>query len=744
VAATDEEGEVTQFTYEGESADRLLAVQLPSPDGVAPGPETRYAYDEVGNRISQTDALGRLTVFNYDELNRMSQVTIPDGEILRLEYDAIGNLVTRTDYDGLSVTYEYDSMNRVVRKNIPGGGAVDYRYTETGQRRETEDDRGITTAVYDSRDRLISTTQPDTGEIQYLYDANGNMLRMTSPNGVSNYTYDALNRLTSLEADGDVIGYGYDAAGRLARITSANDVDADYTHDSRGRTTGIVYTDALGDTMESYAYDYTAAGRAERIEEFDGSVVTFGYDGMGRLTAEQRTGGSAFVRSHVYDAVGNRTSTVVDGVTTSFTYDPNDRLVSADTTTFLYDAKGNMIQRTAPGGTIDYSWTPENRLAEVDDGVNVTMFGYDADGIRVSRQTGADTTRFLVDGKNPTGFPQVIEETSGTGLLLSEFQYGPKLAAANVGGNRIFYHDDALRDTRLLTDNSGAVTDSFDYSAYGELAGSTGSTDQPYQYNGEQFDPAVDSYYLRQRYYDPGIGRFLSRDSFMGDPNLPPSLNPYLFGNSDPVSFHDPSGNFSLISISFSSVIQGTLRAINVGQKASTICRVKGRIALFQAIWTLRSLGQFVGASHEIGAGTGSLTGATPGFSLKTKLWSNQFAKNSLEEVTLEEKWTPPTTFQTELAAKWKRTSSSDTAKVNATKDISTGVWTVEGGFEKEVPLADIKFCGFVKIGDINIGIETAFSTTPATPLSGSAKGYLKLGAVFIGSLKVTVVKLGF
>jgi YD repeat-containing protein len=148
ISTTNEDGEVTLLTYQGESPDRLASVQLPSPDGVLAGPLTQYSYDELGNRLNQTDALGRVTRFQYDLLNRMNSVEIPGGETRRMAYDAVGNLITQTDFDGLSVSYEYDSMNRPVRKNLPDGSTVDYGYTATGRRQEVQDDRGATTYAY--------------------------------------------------------------------------------------------------------------------------------------------------------------------------------------------------------------------------------------------------------------------------------------------------------------------------------------------------------------------------------------------------------------------------------------------------------------------------------------------------------------------------------------------------------------------------------------------------------------------
>jgi len=99
---------------------------------------------------------------------------------------------------------------------------------------------------------------------------------------------------------------------------------------------------------------------------------------------------------------------------------------------------------------------------------------------------------------------------------------------------------------RQLTNASGAVTDSYEYDAFGNEISSTGSTPNEMLYRGEQFDPDLGLYYLRARYYNPLTGRFVSRDpkeqcSCEGGSGSF-SLNKYLYASTDPVDRIDPSG----------------------------------------------------------------------------------------------------------------------------------------------------------------------------------------------------------
>ena len=100
-----------------------------------------------------------------------------------------------------------------------------------------------------------------------------------------------------------------------------------------------------------------------------------------------------------------------------------------------------------------------------------------------------------------------------------------------------------------LANESGIVTDTYSYDAFGNLLKSTGSTKNCYRYCGEQFDETTGLYYLRARYMDTSTGRFISQDTYQGDINDPVSLHKYLYANANPVTYSDPSGNNAIVWI---------------------------------------------------------------------------------------------------------------------------------------------------------------------------------------------------
>jgi RHS repeat-associated protein len=105
-----------------------------------------------------------------------------------------------------------------------------------------------------------------------------------------------------------------------------------------------------------------------------------------------------------------------------------------------------------------------------------------------------------------------------------------------------FYGYDGGGNVRQLTNSAGAVTDEYEYDAYGNSFTKVGTTPNNYLYRGEQFDSDLGLYYLRARYYNPNTGRFMSRDPDDHSLFSPNDLHKYLYANGDPVNTVDPSG----------------------------------------------------------------------------------------------------------------------------------------------------------------------------------------------------------
>lgn len=64
-------------------------------------------------------------------------------------------------------------------------------------------------------------------------------------------------------------------------------------------------------------------------------------------------------------------------------------------------------------------------------------------------------------------------------------------------------------------------------------------------YAGYQYDEETDIYYLNARYYDSKIERFITEDTYTGNPSDPLSLNLYTYCHNEPIMYWDPTGHWA-------------------------------------------------------------------------------------------------------------------------------------------------------------------------------------------------------
>jgi RHS repeat-associated protein len=110
------------------------------------------------------------------------------------------------------------------------------------------------------------------------------------------------------------------------------------------------------------------------------------------------------------------------------------------------------------------------------------------------------------------------------------------------GTTPTYYLSDGLGSTMALTDGDGDIVNTYDYDVFGSVRSSTGSHPNEFRFTGEQVDAMTGLHFLRARYYDPAIGRFLSRDPFAGLVAVPQSLNRYAYVLDNPINWIDPWG----------------------------------------------------------------------------------------------------------------------------------------------------------------------------------------------------------
>jgi RHS repeat-associated protein len=183
-----------------------------------------------------------------------------------------------------------------------------------------------------------------------------------------------------------------------------------------------------------------------------------------------------------------------------------------------------------------YTYDHANRLTQVVSGTLTTSFTYNGAGDRVAKTVDSVTTEYVLDPA--AGLIQVLQET--TAGQATNYLYGRDLLAQYDSGTWAYHVNDGLGSVRQLADPAGQVVQGCSFSPFGVPLGESGG--EPYGFTGEQWDASAGLVYLRARYYEPGVGRFISKDPLSGFVTRPQSLNRWVYVKNNPVNRRDPSG----------------------------------------------------------------------------------------------------------------------------------------------------------------------------------------------------------
>ena len=425
----------------------------------------------------------------------------------------------------------------------------------------------------------------------YSYDSAGNKSAFKVKVGDDTklsltYEYDGESKLTSVkDAEGNkVAGYEYDSNGNLSeRSVAGADLVTTYTYDYQNRLTKLTNQTESAGVISKYQSEYLTNGQKskETSEVLDekgknsAKTATYTYDLLGRITKETKTGSEDI--SYVYDSHNNRREMSVGNKTTVYKYNQNDELLRTDTLNgeteenavviYKNDKNGNQLatinRYEIPNDRKDGSYVDidvtlgDNRLNEnVVNHYNAlnqltetltknykVSFTYDAEGLRTGKTVNGEKTIYVWDGD------QVVMELSKGGAVQKRYIRGNDLVYVDKGENteKTYYVTDMHGNVVQLLDESGNVTKTYEYDSFGNEVKPEKKDENPYRYCGEYYDKETEEVYLRARYYEPGVGRFITRDTYTGESDEPLSLHLYTYCANDGVNMVDPSGHNRVI-----------------------------------------------------------------------------------------------------------------------------------------------------------------------------------------------------
>jgi RHS repeat-associated protein len=528
ITLTGEGGIRTSMTYD----DRGNRTGLNTPLGAS----LSASFGDTGNLAGLVDPRGNRTNFDYDPKRNLTRVIYPDGSAQQFDPDGQGRTIRWVNRRGQAVQYTLNSLGLTTRKEYPDGSGVDYTYDGRRNLQTISDARGIITFTYDGTDRLIRIDYPGGRFLVYTYDAHNRRAGLTTQDGFKvNFSYNSLGRLAGLtDGTGQILAsYAYDPAGHLARKDLGNGTYATYEYDAAGHLLHLVNFNQSGTVISRFDYQYNRRGLMTRMTTPEGNR-DYQYDASGQLVQVTLPGGRTI--QYDYDLSGNRRGVTDNGTITEYFTNNLDQYSSAGPAEFRYDLDGNLISKQSSGITWTFSYNVENRLIGISGPSFSASYEYDALGNRATVVTNGVRREYQHDGGN------LIGEYDGAGGLLAHYAHGQGLAARiDAAASRYYYHFDGSANTAQVSGSGGGILNTYSYLPFGEHLSGTEVIPNPFTFVGQfgVMEEGVGLYFMRHRFYDPGQGRFIQPDpiGLAGkDTNL------YRYAGNLPNLRIDPSG----------------------------------------------------------------------------------------------------------------------------------------------------------------------------------------------------------
>ena len=501
---------------------------------------------------------------------------------------------------------------------------------------------GETTIAYDEKGNVTTVTAPDHSE-SFVYDDKSVLTSKTVDGTTYAFTHKATadQSLDSITVDGKTVRPNNDALGRNTGKT----IEIDNNNIAEEKISYVKFGDhatnlpstvrfaSNGVFKESMQYRYDSMGNIVEVFENGRSACRYEYDALNRLTREDNV---AFGKTTAwaYDNNGNIIAKYEYAITakptselhlldcTIFTYcyaENSDRLLSITkddgesvaTEQFVYDAIGNPTTYRGKRAEWEYG-----RQLKLYDGNTYT---YDARGRRISKQKGTDTAiTFTYDSNG-----NLIKQSNGL-----EFLYDHTgVFAVKYNGLTYFYRKDAQANIVELLDSNGAVVVKYKYDAWGNCVvdANTINTElanlNPFRYRSYYFDTETNLYFLKTRYYDPEIGRFMTIDdiSYL-DPDSINGLNLYAYCGNNPVMGYDPNGTlewYHWLGIVGAVIVAAAATVLTLGAFGIAV----GGVGLAGAVIHGAAVGALIGAG--IGVAGGAIAGGIYSAVTGADFWSS-------------------------------------------------------------------------------------------------------------------------
>jgi RHS repeat-associated protein len=528
---TDAKGAVYTFGYD--LLHRKTVETYPADAGGVVRTD-KFWYDIAGNLILTQNPAGQYKGFEYDNRNR--EITTwwdnwwiwpsDAGPLIRKTYDAASRLTSVTTNNGdTTVAFGYDAANRQVWEDQTLSGYPTRRVLTP------RDNDGNRSALQVAGSYLISHDYTQRGQLAHIFDGNNNPF--------CNFTYDASGNMTNREMRWiypNGANFAYDALNRVTQVEQGNAWQVftrhHYQYDSVGREVATWREeDSLLGSGRGERFEYTPTNQLKKAWYQAQSVTT---------TAPQNA--SKLQEYNYTPDMLNRSSVVNNGIVEGYAANGLNQYTGVGGLNPSYN-DGNFNLTGFNGATYVYGYT--SQLISANKGGNSVQFTYDGLGRCVRRVVNGAARIFTYDGWKP-----ILEwDGAGNWLAMNFYGAGPDeiLARYDSIGRVLIYKHDKQGNVVALLDSAGNVVEKYSYDAFGQptvtdywgnvRAGSI--HENRFMFTGREWIKELGIYDYRNRFYYPGLGRFLQSDPTGFDAG---DMNLFRYCGEGPVDRSDPLG----------------------------------------------------------------------------------------------------------------------------------------------------------------------------------------------------------